>query len=493
MIPPRQYYLTSTRPEEIPDGYRSVSVDDWHLVFDDSFDSLPVVADGERVGHVVGTILDVRDRREDGELRLSPGDADSLDAAFQDALVDFAGHFLGLLDANQSSAYTDPIGGCPLVYDPDEGVAGATPAALPGIDREARFQTALFDRLNHNEDYIFLPGAVTYYRNVERLLPNHRLDLDSWETTRFWPSDPEAISTYDETTAVAESMSQLLRDVFAEIAATYENPVNPLTAGQDSRTLLAAARPWVADGDIQTVTWDTGELVDVDMDVARRLSANHEVDWNPVPTVTATEAQKRWWLETTGHAVGGTIKDIHPTLELFDADLHVNGFGGAIARGKFWEDADGPDSTFDAGELLARLHRPEDPVLEEAVEEWYEGVSQFDAYTQLDLVTQELRYGCWAGPHFPGLARHRDVVSPLAYFPVVREMFRLAPPVRRNGNVQHLIVDRLWSELNEYPYNMFTDWREFVRRAKHLKYKSQYAAKRPDLVYSFLSRKLTGE
>lgn len=491
MIPPRQYYVTATSPGSVPDGYRSESVDEWFVVFDDDFDSVPVVADGDRVGHVVGTVLDVRNRLEDGEIRLS--DADSPTEAFQDALSGLAGHFLGLLEAERPSLYTDPIGGCPVVYDSNEGVAGATPAALPGVDHAARFRADLFDRLNRDRDFIFMPGEHTYYSGVERLLPNHRLDLRTWEATRYWPRDPERMTTYDEPTEVAEFIGATLRDVFEEIASTYENPVAPLTAGKDSRSMLATARPWLRDGTIGTVTWDTGEWLDVDMEIARRLAAGREFDWTPVPIVTATEAEKRRWLEYTGHAVGGTILDIHPTLEGFEADLHVNGFGGAIARGKYWADGDDPSTSFDAGELLARMHRPEHPVLVDAIEDWLAGVSQFDAYTQLDLLTQELRYGSWAGPHFPGLSLHRDVVSPLAYFPVVEAMFRLPPAVRRNGTVQYVVIDRFWSELNEPSYNEYPDYRELIRKAKHLKYKAGYALAKPGLTYSYVSRKLVGK
>ena len=518
MIQPRQYYLSSTPPETVADGYRSLSVGEWHLVFDDSFDSVPVVVGDDHVGHVIGTILDVQDRCEEGELRLDDAntnaDADAsadpdananadaapdtnaspdpLTAAFREALFGFAGHYLGFIEAEGPSVFTDSIGGCPVVYEPNEGVVGATPAALPGVDHRARFRSDLFDRLNYDYEYIFVPGKYTYYSGVQRLLPNHRLDLRTWETTRCWP-DPESISTCDETTAVAEFVGTTLRSIFEEIVSTYEKPVTALTAGHDSRTLLAGARPWLVDGKIGTVTWDTGRPVDVDVDVARKLSAGYDFDWTPVPVVTATESEKQRWLEQTAHVVGGNIMNVHPTLETFDADLHANGFGGALARGKYWTESDEPDTSFSTSELLYRLHRSEDPVLEEAIEDWYASVSEFDAYTQLDLMFQELRLGCWAGPHFPGLSQHRDVVSPLSYYPILRALHRLAPAVRRNGTIQYVIIDRFWSELNEHPYNIYADWRDYVRKAKDLQFRTRFALHRPRLAYSFVSRKLVGK
>lgn len=501
MLPPRQYYLTSTRPETVPEGYRARSVGDWQFIFDESYDSVPVVDDDEYVGRLIGTIVDVRGQCTDGELRLSEagsgGDSDSnfdsAVAAFEDALSDLAGHYVALLDADGPLLYTDPIGGFPVVYDSAEGVAGATPAALPNVDHRARFRAELFDRLNHDTENIWLPGKRTYYSDVERLLPNHRLDLQSWETTRYWPSDSESLSTSDDSSAIPEFVGDTLREIFAEIVATYDRTVVPATAGQDSRTLLAGARPWLLDGDVATITWDPGERYDVDVELGRRMSTDLGFDWTPVRTVTATESEKQRWLELTGHAVGGTIMDIHPTLETFEADVHVNGFGGEVARGYFWEDDDDRDTSLDASEILHRLHKPEDPVLEDAVDEWLAGVSTFDTFAQLDLLYQELRLGCWGGPHLPGLARHRDVVVPLSYRPILDAMYRLPPEVRRNERLAPAIVDHCWPELNEYPYNTYDDWRDYVRKAKELRTKTEFAIARPGLAYSFVARKISGK
>lgn len=487
MLPPRQYYLTSTSPETVADGYRTESVGDWQVVFDEAYDLVPVVAGEDRVGVVVGTVLDVTEQLRDGAIHLSTANA----SAFEDELGRLAGRYVAVFDAGRTYAYTDPAGAVPLVYDPDEGVAASVPAALPGVDHRSRFRSGLFDRLSYDADNIWLPGRLTYYEGVRRLLPNHRLDLKSWEPERFWPRDPQVIAAETAPSTAAESIADVLRSVFAALVDRYESPVMSLTAGKDTRVLAAAARPWLRSGEVRTFTWDHGDRYDVDIDTARRIALDHRIDWSPVSVERASAADRRWWLENTGHAVGGAILDLHPTLASLDGDVQINGFGGEIGRGYYWADGDTADRSFDSTELLDRLHLPVEPPLEAAVEEWYDEVRGYDAFTRLDLMYQELRLGCWAGPHHTAMAQFRDFVGPLYHRQVVRQLYRLPPDVRRHDDFPPLLVEQLWPALNEYPYTAYGDWRDYVRTAKELRRMASVAWTRPVRAGSYLVRQLT--
>ena len=81
-------------------------------------------------------------------------------------------------------------------------------------------------------------GDETYYEAVKHLLPNHFLDINKREARRYWPN--ESIKRLDLGEAVSRGCSFLQGSVKAIV---HRHPVMmAVTAGTDSRTLLAASR-----------------------------------------------------------------------------------------------------------------------------------------------------------------------------------------------------------------------------------------------------------
>jgi hypothetical protein len=81
-------------------------------------------------------------------------------------------------------------------------------------------------------------GDETYYEGVKHLLPNHFLDINKRGASRYWPNEP--IKRLDLDEAVSRGCS-FLQGSMRAIVNRY--PVMmAVTAGTDSRTLLAASR-----------------------------------------------------------------------------------------------------------------------------------------------------------------------------------------------------------------------------------------------------------
>lgn len=81
-------------------------------------------------------------------------------------------------------------------------------------------------------------GDETCFENVKHLLPNHYLDIKRREILRFWPN--ESIKRLSLEEAVSKSCSYLQGYIKAMV---HQHPVMmAVTAGWDSRTLLAASR-----------------------------------------------------------------------------------------------------------------------------------------------------------------------------------------------------------------------------------------------------------
>jgi len=81
-------------------------------------------------------------------------------------------------------------------------------------------------------------GDETYYEGIKHLLPNHYLDINRCEVRRYWPN--EHLKRLDIKEAISMSCSFLQGSIRA--LANRHSLMMAVTAGIDSRTLLAATR-----------------------------------------------------------------------------------------------------------------------------------------------------------------------------------------------------------------------------------------------------------
>jgi asparagine synthetase B (glutamine-hydrolysing) len=81
-------------------------------------------------------------------------------------------------------------------------------------------------------------GNITLYDEISQLLPNHFLDFDEMKVIRFWPKIKNERRSLKEVTLLSAKM---IRGFMESISSRYEVML-PLTAGKDSRLLLAASK-----------------------------------------------------------------------------------------------------------------------------------------------------------------------------------------------------------------------------------------------------------
>jgi hypothetical protein len=81
-------------------------------------------------------------------------------------------------------------------------------------------------------------GTATLYSEIKHLFPNHYLDLHTGICHRFWPD--RRLETLDLDEAV-EKIAALLQGLLTAAAARFDLAI-PVTAGLDSRLVLAASR-----------------------------------------------------------------------------------------------------------------------------------------------------------------------------------------------------------------------------------------------------------
>lgn len=81
-------------------------------------------------------------------------------------------------------------------------------------------------------------GDTTLYDEISQLIPNHLLDISNFQVKRYWPSSR---IVYQPVVDVAKTCAKMIKGFMESITNRYEVML-PVTAGKDSRTLLAATK-----------------------------------------------------------------------------------------------------------------------------------------------------------------------------------------------------------------------------------------------------------
>lgn len=102
-----------------------------------------------------------------------------------------------------------------------------------------------FIKSRKSDDYeiYWMPGDTSLFAEIKALLPNHYLSLSKGTCHRFWPFQP--LTPLDYSQALAECV-RLLRGQVASAHRRYLLSV-PMTAGWDSRLMLALNRDYADD------------------------------------------------------------------------------------------------------------------------------------------------------------------------------------------------------------------------------------------------------
>jgi hypothetical protein len=129
----------------------------------------------------------------------------------------------------------------------------------------------------HTNRVPWFPGSATPYAGIRLLLPNHYLDLGTGQPVRYWPTAPlPAIPLRAAIATSAEMLCGLMESARHRFALMVA-----LTAGWDSRLMLAATRPIARDTFYYTAVFGTKTERDPDVTtparLLSRLGLKHEI------------------------------------------------------------------------------------------------------------------------------------------------------------------------------------------------------------------------
>ena len=455
----RQFLLGPARPRSI-DGWQSTTVAPDGLLESGADLTVAQARVGDRELTVLGFILDPTDpSRDDGDIARELVAVPSLDA-LPLATSRFSGRWA--IIARHGGAglmFTDPAGLRQVHYALDRSgrVWCASQARLlarvlelPVDDDADDFARSIYFR-SYAEP--FWPGEASRYRGVLRLLPNHTLDLRSGRVARFWPT--QALRP-DPTADPVHELGALLQGSL--LAASRRRPLAlALTAGWDSRTLLAACRGFAADLLCFTLDNQVGGDNAIDVRIARRVTDRSGVRH----MVIDGQAVEPGFLEAfqasvdtphrycAGHA-WGLVRDLPPDR------LAVTGNLSELGRSYFQTHY--PDLPTTALGFARVLNMERSPWAVKTIGRWVDDavpVAVRYGLDPVDLFHWELYCGTWLAAGQAEWDMATDTLSPFNCRLVLETVLALDPARRKlplNALHRDLMQD-LWPELLTEPIN----------------------------------------
>lgn len=246
-----------------------------------------------------------------------------------------------------------------------------------------------------------LIGTKTIYQDCYHLLPNHYLDLKKHQQVRFYPASP--ISPKD-TSEIVDKASRILKGIFDSLTNRY-NVSLALTAGWDSRLLLAASRNVFAK--ISYFIDRKGILPEnhPDIRISRKLSEQFRLEFELKNSYIPPPG---WFISILSNNI--TCVRVLPKTNMIYARyqeqkpaVYLNGNCGEIFRNYYDKRCRYDANTLDAEQLLQLMgYRKRYKYLVQEITNWRIELDpqKLQAWNILDLLYWEQRLGNW-GAQFP--------------------------------------------------------------------------------------------
>lgn len=374
---------------------------------------------------------------------------------FESFIDRLSGRFVSIYSGRGGSRfYLDASGSLSAVYSPFHKIVASTPSLIP-ISPETKIDKVITDAFGIPYDNAWYPFGITNRIGIHRLLPNHFLDLQTWNPVRHWPKKPLG-EIIDIDSAVEEIVS-IIKQVISESIAASGVGLLGLTAGMDSRMLLACAREEISNIRVFTAECDwSGYFGRVDIDTARHITKKIGIDHTILPFQRPTAKDYQKWVYRTGSCVGEIfgLRNFRTMSQLDDMPgAYLCAVTGEAARGVFWKEGDLEKHDIELSELLERLnHLPAIERVIEAGSVWRQGLPHNTVLQLLDFAYLEQKIGCWGG-----VANYADAplkrVHPFCNRRMFELMMGLPAEYRFRQGFAESVIRMEWPELLAIPFN----------------------------------------
>lgn len=427
---------------------------------------LPVIdllaANGAFVGWLLGWPISAEGRLlSNGESAVLVSRMDASADEFEAELYEFGGRFVAICFLEGASRlYLDPCGSLAAVYSRAHEIVASTSTLIPECEKTQENQE-LIGAFGLPEKNSWFPFGLTSRFGVERLVPNHYLELNNWQTVRHWPkNDLMADSDVEDTAA---TVSKVLKRHIGAVADEY-TPYASLTAGRDSRMLLACSREHLDRIEYFTLAGPLKAWRD-DTEVASRIASRFGLSHKTLPSRDPTAEELAQWSRITGHCLGGWDRRFALALWALRGDAPLlSGQAGDVVRGYYWRGRYGERDRIGPAEIVKELRLPVVRETERRAAQWLETLPISNAIIAMDLLYVEQRLGCWAGPREYGVPCIPFLLYPFCHRRIIEALVRLPKAAKANKMVEERLIRREWPDLLALPFNTPTGVRGLFQR-----------------------------
>lgn len=469
--------------EKLPRHYRASWVADaWHFAHDPV--RAPAVAVDEATGRFVlvhGTCFAVGDEDVADVAGWLLAKWIRSDGEFLDALDVLAGrHVVVTGDSTAATLYQDAVGARSVYYSPEARLVASHAHLVHDIAPHPRTPSEL------GATTVSTSWDLTPWDGLLALVPNHRLDLNSWRTQRFFPRRPNAYAQWPVEQRLGFLEALWHREMDA-LTAAFDDVAVSVTGGSDSRVVLALSRPHLES--LRGFTYTAGgrgntkwtRSLALDERIARRLREylpmQHEFfahgDRSAPVGAELTELLRR---NSLGHHGRWLIPHYNRYLPGDDV-IHLRGNAFEIARAYYGPTHDN-NTVDDIRRIFAKkAGRPQDgaakPALTGPQRRHFDGLvdrlgyhGDLYGYHRLDLFYWEHRCGRWLSEILNENDVSFDTVMPVNVRAVLEILLSFDLEDRKSGTAFAELINRNFPVLNFVGKNDDRNLYEQVRDAR---------------------------
>ncbi len=357
-----------------------------------------------------------------------------------------------IINDYSQKVFLDSAGTLSAIYSGQDRILASSPAFVPYGD-QTEDNNELIQQFGIPGKNNWIPFGLTPRCGVHRLLPNHSLDLSSFTVSRNWPISE--FGSVDHTNSVVVEISTILKNLLGAIAEEFR-PWLSLTAGMDSRTLLACAHENLDKMNFFTINFKEPSS-ELDCTISQKIAVDFKLRHSVLMYEEPSDPELRIWMYRIG-CCANMIRVWYGQsgfTKLGTEQPYIAGTGSEVARGFYWLSSDSVDTVLSPEDIIDRLSLPSSEEVVEAAREWLDGVSGFNTYTVLDLLYIEQRLGCWAsiGNTYANPQAGRFRITGFAGRRLYELMLSLPPEYRRDQRLPIDLIKSNCPDLLAIPFN----------------------------------------